>query len=278
MKASLLLVVLEASFLTGCATNPFLQFYQSYTNQWPVAMQQRLLPPSSELRVFSSSNVQEDGRRLEEQGLVPIGFAGFRGGIAGQQQLTAQARNVGADVVLYSSQFSHTEQGVIPWMSYQPGQTYTTQTYGTTTANAYGSGGYAYGSGTYSGYSTTSTPGTYSTQYIPYQRQVFDQGAVFWRRMKPGVFGASFAPIPENLRTKLQRNTGVLVAVVVENSPAFKANVMRGDVITQIADKPVATVQELMDSLQSYAGQKIAFTVIRDMQTLELQVQLNKRF
>src|SRR2546426_2921083 len=45
-------------------------------------------------------------------------------------------------------------------------------------ANAYGSGGYAYGSGTYSGYSTTSTPGTYSTQYIPYQRQVFDQGAV----------------------------------------------------------------------------------------------------
>lgn len=275
MKASLFLAVLGTAFLTGCA-NPFAQVYQNYSSQWPITLQQRLLPPSSEPRIISSSNLHEDGLKLEEQGLQPVGFAGFRGRLAGQQQLITQARKVGADVVLYSSEFFHTEQGVIPVTAYQPGQTYTTQTSGTATANAYGSGGYASGSGTYSGYSTTTTPGTYNTEYIPYQRQVFDQTAVFFRHVKPGVFGAKFAPIPDDLRTKLQRNTGALVIVVVENSPAFKANVMRGDVIIQIADKPVATAQELFDLLQSYVGQKIVFKVIRDTQTIEIPVQLNE--
>lgn len=254
---TLLPVILSTVLLTGCATNPFAQFYQDNMKLWPIAIQQRILPPSGEPKIISSLDMQEDGRHLEEQGLVAVGFAGFRGGLGGQQQLLAQAKKIGADVVLYSSQFSHTEQGTIPWLSYQPGQTYTTHTYGTATANAYGSGGYAYGSGTYSGNSTTTTPGTYSTQYIPYQRQVFDQGAVFWRRIRPGIFGANLAPIPDDLRSKLQRNTGVLVTVVVQGSPAFRANVIRGDVITQIADKPVATVQELIDLLPSYAGQKV---------------------
>lgn len=274
---TLLPLIASMGLLAGCATNPFAQFYQDNTKQWPITMQQRLLPPSSEPQIVSSANIQEDARRLEERGFVPIGFAGFRGGLAGQQQLRQQAKKVGADVVLYSSQFSHTEAGVIPWLSYQPGQTYITHSYGTATANAYGSGGYAYGSGTYSGYSTTTTSGTYSTQYIPYQRQVFDQSAVFWRRMKQGIFGARFTPLPEELRTKLQRNTGVLVDLVIEDGAAFKANVMRGDVITQMAGKPVTTVEELIDQLQSYAGQKVSFTIIRDGQTREIQVQLNER-
>jgi membrane-associated protease RseP (regulator of RpoE activity) len=162
----------------------------------------------------------------------------------------------------------------MPLSSYQPGQTYTTQTYGTETANAYGSGGYAYGSGTYSGYSTTTTPGTFSTQYVPYSRQVFDQGAVFWRRMKPGILGAAVAPIPEAMRSTLQRNTGVLVNIVVLDSPAFRANILEGDVIIQIANKPVETIQQFSDLLPLYAGQKIPVKVIRGNQTLDIDVQL----
>ena len=93
--------------------------------------------------------------------------------------------------------------------------------------------------------------------------------------MKTGTFGAQFTPIPDDLRTKLQRNTGVFVAAVVDDSPAFKANVMRGDVIVEIAGKPLATVQELMDFLESHAGQRTGFTVLRDARTIEIQVHLN---
>jgi hypothetical protein len=274
MRVLLLLAALGVTFLTGCKTNPYTQFYQSYTNQWPAAMQARLLPVSGAPRIVASSNMREDSHKLQEQGFVAIGFAGFRGGLVGQQQLVWQAKNVGAEVVLNSSQYSHTESGVAPVLSYQPGQTYTTQTYGTANANAYGSGGYAYGYGTYSGTSTTTTPGTLSTQYVPYSRQVYDQGALFWRRVKPGIFGALLAPIPEAMRSTLQRNTGVFISVVQLDTPAFRANILDGDVVIQIADRPVESVQQFLDLLPSYVGQKVTVKVIRGGQTLDVQVQL----
>ena len=43
-----------------------------------------------------------------------------------------------------------------------------------------------------------------------------------------------------------------------------------------MANKPVDTVQELMDALLSYAGQKVSLTIIRDTKTLTLEVQLNE--
>jgi len=271
MRASILLAaLLGVSFLTGCATNPYARFYQSYTNQWPVALQQRLLPPSGEPRILASADLRADGHHLQEQGYAPIGISAFSGGLVGEQQVMWQAKAVSADVVLYSTQFSHTEAGVMALPSYQAGQTYTTQTYGT--ANAYGSGGYAYGN--YSGTSTTTTPGTFGTQYVPYSRQVYEQGAIFWRRMKPGILGAGLALIPDAMRSSLQRNTGVLVTVVMIDSPAFRANILEGDVIIQFAGKPTDTVQELIDSLPSYVGQKVSVRVIRGGQNLDIDVQL----
>jgi hypothetical protein len=269
-----LLFILLAGLLTGCATNPFAQFYQDYTTQWPVAVQQRLLPPSGEPQIqdISGENAEQIAatqQRLLEQGFAGIGFAGFSGGLAGHEQLLEQAKKIGADVVLCGASFSHSEQGAIPWMSYQQGQTYTTTGSGVLMGNN--------GNVNYFGSSTTTSPGTYQTQLIPYQRQVFIQGATFWRRIKLGILGVGFAPIPDELRMKLQRNTGALITLVRDDSPAFKANLMRGDVVIQIADKPVVSIQDANDLLSAYAGQKVQITVIRDTQTLVFEVQLNQK-
>jgi len=275
MRASILLAaLLGVSFLTGCASNPYAKFYQSYTNQWPVALQQRLLPHSGEPQIIATSDFRTDGRHLQEQGYIPVGISAFRGTLFGQRPLVSQAKAVSADVVLYSMQFSHTESGVMALPSYQPGQTYTTQTYGTVNANAYGSGGYAYGYGNYSGSSTTTTPGTFSTQYVPYSRQIYEQGAIYWRRMKPGVLGVKLAPIPDTMRSTLQRNTGVLIDIVMIDGPAFRANILEGDVIIQFADKPVETVQQFGELLPLYVGQKVSVRVIRGSQTMDIDVQL----
>jgi S1-C subfamily serine protease len=104
---------------------------------------------------------------------------------------------------------------------------------------------------------------------------VFTQEALFCRRIRTGIFGARFGPIPDDLREKLQRNTGAFVILVVESGPAFKANVMRGDVVLQIADRPVATYDELLKVLPAYAGRKTRFTVIRDLRPLDIEVELN---
>jgi hypothetical protein len=174
------------TFLSGCATNPFTQFYESNINTIPVTVQQKLLPPSQHPRVVVASiqDHKEEGLRLMEKNYICIGFSEFVGGAPTQIQLVEQAKLVGADVVVYTSEYSHTEQKVRPFSTYQPGQTNTTAHYGTANANLYGSGGYAYGSSTYSGTSTTTTPGTLRTDYIPYQQQVYGHGASYWRRTK----------------------------------------------------------------------------------------------
>jgi PDZ domain len=263
--------------LAGCTANPYSEFYEDYTRQWPAGTQARLLPSTTKPQVVFSANLRQDAQRLAEEGFFVVGFAGFRGPAVSQRDLIAQAEKVKAELVLYSSQFSHTEQGIRPVLSYRPGQTSTTYSHGYATANAYGSGGgYVYGSGIYSGSSTTTTPGTLSTDYVPYQRGMFEHGALFLNRARPGVLGASFLPLPDVLRAKLQRNTGVVVAVVMQGSPAFRANILRGDIITEIAGKPVTTVQEVMDLLPFYAGKRVSFTLIRGDRTLRIEAQLDQ--
>ena len=163
-----------------------------------------------------------------------------------------------------------------PIVTYQPGQTYTTSEYGTVNANAYGSGGYASGFGTYSGSATTTSSGTLNTQYVPYQYNTYRTVASFWQKLKPAIFGVRYSPIPEALRISLQRNTGAYVSAVIQDQPAFKANILAGDIIIQIADTPITNMQETSEPLRVHAGEKIPIKLIRNGQTLEVEAQLNK--
>jgi hypothetical protein len=272
-----------AAALTGCQTqaptpNGFAMFYQDEAQNLRPEVRARLLPPSGppQIENVPLAQIQDETKRFLERGFVRIGVASFSGPAGTRKQVIEQAVKVGAEIVIIGSEFSHAMQGVRPSLSLQPGQTYTTQERGTMTANTLQGGNNAFAYGSYAGSATTTTSPTVQTQYTPYQIPIFSQVASFWRRAKPGIFGASFAPIPEEMRAKLERNTGVSVVAIVEGSPAFKANIIRGDVIIKVANKPVDTVQELMDALLSYAGQKVSLTIIRDTKTLTLEVQLNE--
>lgn len=272
----LLLLTCAVAFLTGCTTNPYTQYYRSCPIS--AADQQRLLLPSAQPQIISVSaeNVENEFRRLLERNFILIGISQFSGGEPTQPQLIEQAKAVGADIAMYGSEYSHTEQGVAPVLSYQPGQTYTTTQSGIVNANTYGSSGYAYGSGTYSGTSMTTAPGAFHADYVPYQQRIYQHSAAFLRRGKPLRFGAQYTVIPDDLRRSLQRNTGVCVTLVTLDSPAFRANILVGDVIIQLADKPVATPKEFTDIIQSHAGQKVPVRVIRGAQTIDIDVQLGQ--
>ncbi len=78
------------------------------------------------------------------------------------------ARKKGADAIVNmktDSQAYNTAVYIPSYTTYQPVTTYHS---GVTSANVYGSGGYAYGTGSYSGYSTTNVPIYHPPQTIPY--------------------------------------------------------------------------------------------------------------
>jgi len=283
MQTSLWAAVFSVGLLAGCVgparpgINPFKQFYQDNTRQMPLSTQQRLIPASGPPQIEIVARPQLDAavRRMGEQGFIQIGFAGFDGPPASREQLMEQALEVGAQAVTSTGEYARTAEGLRPSLSFQPGQTYTTQEQGSITANTLGAGNPGYGYGSYSGSSTTTTPGSFQTQYTPYQVPIYSQGAIFWRKLKPGILGAGLLPLPDELRAKLQRNTGVFIPSILEGGPAFNANVMRGDVIIEFADKPISTVQELTDLLPTLAGQTVKITVIRGSETKVLELHLN---
>lgn len=240
-------------------------------------MQQRLLPPSGppQIETVALAQYQDATVRYMERGFARIGIASFSGPPGTREQAIEQAQKVGAEFVLIGSEYSRSAQVSIPSLSVQPGQTFTTQEHGNITGNTFQGGTTAYNYGTYSGSATTTTFPTFQTQYTPVDVPIYSQVATFWRRAKPPIFGAQFAPLPEDIRAKLERNTGVLVAAIIEGSPAFRANIIRGDVITQFGDTPIDTVQNLLDATRANAGQRIPVTIIRGTRTLTIEVQLN---
>jgi predicted small secreted protein len=279
MKSSLLIAIVCAAtsfLLTGCVTTPngFSQFYQDRAG----AAITNLPPYSGSTKIFTVAlNATNDVKELYRNGFVLIGVSAFQGPPQSQDALMSQARKVGADVVLCSSVYLGSQQAAVPWIQYNPGQTYTTTSSGTVNANAWGSGGYAYGTGNYYGTSTTTSPGSFSTQVVPVTVQRYQYEAGFFRKMKAPIFGVLPQPLPSEIRQQLQRNTGLYVWVVESGSPAFKANILEGDVILKMNGEDVLSLPDLIEKNIKFAGQKVDVEIWRNGEFKTIPVQLNNK-
>ena len=271
------LIILMALILTGCA-NQFTKFYRDNTAAATPEQIKVLMPWSGKTVIYSSNNMRRDADSLVRKDYVPIGESAFHGSArTTHEMLVSQAETVGADIVLYYSEYLGSEQAVVPYTQYNPGQISTTHTTGTMNANSYGSGGYAYGTGTYSGTSTTTSPGTYSTSMMPITRQNYSHDAIFWRKRKPGIMGVNTINLPDDIRKTLQRNTGVVVKAVHDDSPAFRANILAEDVITSIDGVPIDSQKEMNDKIIQFANKKCDVAILRDGKPMTISVQMNPR-
>lgn len=77
---------------------------------------------------------------------------------------------------------------------------------------------------------------------------------------------------------KLQNARGVIVNSVMKNSPAEKAGFKSGDVILALGDFKVSNRNNLLGILQEYrTGQTVEFTVLRDEEKIEFEMELERR-
>lgn len=156
--------------LVGCA-NPYERFYYPINHS-----RARISPTNAVPEVRNVGDAVAYAHDLEDQGYRAIGASAFMtSGEPSERDAAKQGQAIGADLVLRSAHFSHAEQAAMPVVNYQPGQTYQSQVSG----SLY-SGGQV---GNYYGSVTTTTPGTYTTQCIPYTRRVYDYKAVFMRKL-----------------------------------------------------------------------------------------------
>ncbi len=275
MKTSVILLI--ALLSSGCASNDFSKFYHDNTSTEPAdAVAKRLYPYTGSTQILSTKNHDADAENLTARGFVCIGFSAFEGaGAVTEKQLKQHAAKVGADIVLWGSSYLGAEQGAVPFLQYNPGQVSTTTSSGTAHVNMHGGGDRSTVSANYSGTSTTTTPGTFSTHFVPRTFHRYGHSATFWRRSKPRTLGVYWEVLPNTLREQFARNTGAYVTLVIIDSPAFRANILKGDIITHIGDVEVMSPAEAGKQLEGLAGQNVRIRVLRKGQLVDVEVQLN---
>lgn len=185
MKNYVLIAILSICFslCQGCATpGGFGRFYQAETSV--------RYPPTQNVRVYTFS---QDGLwALQNDGYEVIGQAHFNGPLAPPSQAIAQAKKVGAEVVLVDVRHTDTRQATLPITQYHAPQTTTIRSFSSASGSAYGSGGYAYGNATGYGTSYVRTPGYTTTQFIPMTIMRYDHSAIFLRK----THDAAVSPAP----------------------------------------------------------------------------------
>jgi len=76
----------------------------------------------------------------------------------------------------------------------------------------------------------------------------------------------------------LPDKNGVLVAKVLEDSPAQKAGIKDSDIIRKLDNKAINNVRELLSLVaKSEVGRKVKVSVSREKKELNLEVQIGER-
>jgi uncharacterized protein YcfL len=261
-----ILIVIMLFILCGCAS-PFSQNYYDQTRGLDLTKVPFVVIPTEEPKLFRGSNPQKDMQSMLENGYQIIGYSSFNAGNVDINGALRQAKQAHASIVLLYSQYTDTASGSLPLM-FPKTQTTTSSMYG----SAYGSGGYASYSGT--GYTTT-----YGTQtiYFPYSVRRYDYLATYWIKLKPPVLGAHTQNLTTELRQAIQSNKGVVVHAVIKGSPAFYADILKGDILKKIADIEIYDVKTLQQALIQHQGQRVSIKILRNGKEIQKQVKLRQK-
>jgi len=256
MRWALSLALVAAAVLAGCATsNPYATHFTRAVPGSPVAAGQVFEAPDAPPQVYHTDDLDKDAYALRENGFGLIGAARFNASRLDDGLAIEQAHAVGATVVLVRSKYSHTVTGSIPYTTYAPPIVVRDRH---SSSDVY-----------------VTVPGQYQTNYVPYSEARNDYVALFWGRLKPGPLGIFYGDLDLDVRQQLERNTGAQVDVVVKGSPAFRANLLPGDVIVALRGEPIESAEALTQALSRYAGEDITIDVLRKGEPRRIAVTLN---
>ncbi|PXX43966.1 PDZ domain-containing protein [Undibacterium pigrum] len=249
LRCILLLAV--TLILSACASG-HTKFYKSYADAKTLTDVQTL-SPNDKPQIFASDNLARDIKIARSKGYLVIGESSFNGEKESDRGIIQQSQQNGAVMVIFSSKFAETRTITTPL--FLPNNK---TTYSSGTVNGTG------GSANYSGSSTT-----YGTTVVPIttEQQRYNQAAIYFvkstKKPRVGLFVVDLTP---EIRKNLERNTGVIVDIVSEESPAFIANILPGDIIIEINGATVINTKHALELLRATTppGGKYTLKIIRN--------------
>jgi C-terminal processing protease CtpA/Prc len=118
-----------------------------------------------------------------------------------------------------------------------------------------------------------STPTNYG-RYVRVTTDRYDYGAVYFVKQR-FLFGALCRDLNDSERRSLQSDQGAVVVTVVDDSPAFNADVLAGDIIISVDGVVVAGRKAADAMMEARKGKQVMLTFVRAGERIEKSVQLN---
>lgn len=232
--------------------------------------------------LYVSEDLDSDSRLLESRGYVMVAYFGASAAVIPVDIVREHATEVGGAVILMKSSDDGVQTELRAVISRTTGGVSTSfgrgSTYGSGTANISTPTGVSqantFGSSHHSGSSVTFVPGQATTNWVPYSTRRYATQATIWRKRAGNLLGAILDVVPEQIRASIQRNTGAFVVSIEDDSPAFLADMLVGDVIVEAGGKAVRRPADIIEIAEQFRGRSLQVTVLRNGQPMGLDVVL----
>lgn len=236
MRVSKWILSLPALFLLSCAGTGYRDFYSEWRNVG--SMNDAIaLRPGEHPVVRESGNIENDYWDLLSDNYVCLGRSSFEGLYNGKGDIEDVAERIKATLAIYQIQYAKTVNLSSTTRLSKDGKTATTT----------------------------------SNDIDRYNHTAY----YFVKSTSRGLIGIRYQDLEQADRERLRRNTGVVVSVVIKNSPAFYGNLIRGDVIIRMNGTDVYNVESLKQITKSLKpGDIVDVTVWRDGREASLVVKL----
>lgn len=263
MKKTLLASLAGLSILAGCA-NGFADYYHGMSRE---QIDERIGARAAvEPKTIYAADVKAESERLAENGYWLAGESSFqqRETRFAESNALTQARKLGAEIVVLASGDAGSESVAVPIVTPT-----TSTTYSSFSGNAFN----GYGTTHVNGYGSSTSYGT-STTFVPMTAHRANYYAGYWVKLKPAVLGVTLLPLTADQHRTIGTNAGLLVRVVVIGSPAYKADIFRGDYLMAINGESTSDVQDALRILKTHAGQSVKLSLLRNGAAVSKDVQL----
>ena len=241
--------------------NPYTKFYTDWTKDITL---QNIEPLVGDPQLTRGTDQKKDFENMAENGYVMLGYSSFSGADVDEEDAIKQAKKINASKAIVYKTYTNSVSGTTRIT------TPTTQTSRTNlSGSVYGGAGYA----AYSGTGTTTTYGSRTT-YVPYTIDRYDYFASYWARAKKFRLGTYVTDLDADKRAEIKSNKGVVISAVVKGSPAYNADIFKGDILKKIGDVDIYDTEKYTQAIDKYEGRKTEIEIYRGGEILIKNIEI----
>lgn len=223
------------------AENLYEQHYQSQSNQ-----NLKSIHSLPDTKMYVSNHDDEDNISMLEKGYDLMGSSGFEAGGIMPDMALDHAKSIKADVVLVYSKYASKKSAISALDTIKE---------------------------------AARTTGEIDPEVLEQNSEHYKYYASYWAKLPMPLLGLHVIKLKRKHEDsgEIVAEKGLKVLAVINDSPAFKAGLMRGDVLVDVGNIHLQTPEQLMQAVKKYAGKRVQVSYVRNEATATTHATLNSR-